>query len=376
MQPLKGVTVIDFSTLLPGPLASLILAEAGAEVIKVERPGEGDAMRGFGTPSGESSIEFMLLNRGKRSIELDLKSPDSRERLKPLIARADVLLEQFRPGVMARLGLGYDELKGSNPRLVYCSLTGYGQSGPKAGTSGHDLNYLAETGLLRIGADAGGNPAIPAALIADIAGGAYPVVINVLLALRQREHSGHGCYLDIAMADHLFPFQYWAQGLMEATGRVPKPGGELLTGGSPRYQVYRTSDGKHLAAAPLEQRFWDNFCNAIDLDAPLRRDRNDPEATKAAVAAIIETRTASDWMGVFSQIDACVCVVADIGEAMRDPQFAGRGLFSHRAGDENTGVTAAAVPLSPQFRPPPGTVPAPALGEANEQYLTASKEGR
>ena len=375
MQPLKGVTVIDFSTLLPGPMASLVLAEAGAEVIKVERPG-GEAMRGFGTTCGETSVEFLLLNRGKRSIELDLKSPRARQQLAPLIARADVLIEQFRPGVMDRLGLGYDALRESNPKLIYCALTGYGQSGPKSNAAGHDLNYLAETGLLRMGADANGDPVIPPALIADIGGGAYPVIINVLLALRQRQLDGRGCFLDIAMTDHLFPFQYWAQGMLEATGRVPQPGAELLTGGSPRYQVYRTSDQRYLAAAPLEQRFWDNFCEAIDLDEALRRDRDDPEATKKAVATIIASRTASEWMQVFANADACVCVVADIGEAIRDPQFVARGLFSHRAGDGNAGLTAAGVPLSPHFRSTPGILSAPALGEANEEYLTPLTEER
>ncbi len=368
MQPLKGVTVIDFSTLLPGPLASLVLAEAGAEVIKVERPG-GEVMRGFGTPFGDTSVEFTLLNRGKRSIELDLKAPGARRRLLPLIARADVLIEQFRPGVMARLGLGYETLKESNPGLIYCALTGYGQSGPKSGDAGHDLNYLAQTGLLRLGADPSGDPVIPPALIADIGGGAFPVVINVLLALRQRETDGQGRYLDIAMSDHLFPFLYWAQGLWESSGRSPRPGAELLTGGSPRYQIYRTRDGRHLAAAPLEQQFWDNFCQAIGLDPVLRRDRDDPPATRAAVAAIIKTRSAAEWMQVFSGIDACVCLVADIGDAMAEPQFAGRGLFSHRAGNENGALTAAAVPLSPHFRAAPGTVPAPVLGEANEEFL-------
>jgi crotonobetainyl-CoA:carnitine CoA-transferase CaiB-like acyl-CoA transferase len=373
MQPLKGLTVIDFSTLLPGPLASLVLAEAGAEVIKVEPPG-GEAMRHFGTPFGQGSVEFMLLNRGKRSIELDLKSPGAWQRLSPLIARADVLIEQFRPGVMDRLGLGYEALKASNPGLIYCALTGYGQSGPRSRAAGHDLNYLAETGLLRLGADARGDPVVPPALIADIGGGAYPVVINVLLALRRRELEGRGCFLDIAMTDHLFSFQYWAQGMLEATGRAPKSGAELLTGGSPRYQLYRTSDRKYLAAAPLEQRFWDNFCEAIGLDAASRRDRDNPEATKAAVAAIIETRTASEWTQVFAGSDACVSVVADIGEAMQDPHFVSRGLFSHRAGDEHESLTAAALPLSPQFRSAPGTLGVPALGEANEEFLTPWQE--
>lgn len=374
MLPLEGVTVVDFSTLLPGPLASLILAEAGAEVIKVERPRTGDPMRSFGTPYGSSSVEFMMLNRGKRSIEVDLKSRCGRERLNPLLGRSDVLIEQFRPGVMDRLGLGYEELSRRHPGLIYCSLTGYGQSGPKSQVAGHDLNYMAETGLLNLGADASGNPVVPPALIADIGGGAYPVVINVLLALMQRGRDGRGCRLDIAMTDHLFPFQYWAQGITEATGRAPVPGGETLTGGSPRYQIYRTKDDKYLAAAPLEQRFWDNFCDAIGLEQRLRRDAGDPAATRAAVAAILETRTAAEWMQVFDRTDACVCVLADVNAALGDPHFQQRGLFSHRAGDDNISLTAAAVPLSPLFRRRPGTAAAPSLGEGNAHFLAAPKE--
>ncbi len=375
MQPLNGVTVIDFSTLLPGPLASLILAEAGAEVVKVERPGAGDAMRDFGTPHGSSSVEFAMLNRGKRSVAIDLKAPGARQQLAPLLRKADVLIEQFRPGVMARLGLGYEELRGVNSRLVYCSLTGYGQSGPKASVAGHDLNYMAESGLLNLGADAAGAPVVPPALIADIGGGAYPLVINVLLALRQREETGEGCHLDISMSDNLFPFAYWALGMLEATERSPRPGGELLTGGSPRYQLYRTADEKYLAAAPLEQRFWENFCDAIGLDTPLRRDDRDPQATLAAVAAIIKTRTASAWTDIFEGIDACVCLVADVAAAMRDPQFAGRGLFAHRVGDEDLSLTAAPVPLAPVFRSTPATRRFPALGEANDTYIEGQGEG-
>ena len=375
MQPLNGVTVIDFSTLLPGPLASLILAEAGAEVVKVERPGTGDTMRDLGTPHGSSSVEFAMLNRGKRSVAIDLKAPDSRQQLAPLFRKADVLIEQFRPGVMDRLGLGYEELHGINSRLVYCSLTGYGQSGPKATVAGHDLNYMAESGLLNLGADGAGAPVVPPALIADIGGGAYPLVINVLLALRRREETGEGCHLDISMSDNLFPFAYWALGMLEATERSPRPGGELLTGGSPRYQLYQTADEKYLAAAPLEQRFWENFCDAIGLDAALRRDDRDPQATLAAVAAIIKTRTASAWTDIFEGIDACVCLVADVAAAMRDPQFAGRGLFEHRVGDEDSSLTAAPVPLAPVFRSTPATRRFPALGEANDAYIEGQGEG-
>jgi alpha-methylacyl-CoA racemase len=184
MQPLAGIKVIDFSTLLPGPLASLILLEAGAEVIRIERPGLSDELRDYEPRFGAASAAFALLNRGKRSIALDLKAKRATERLMPILCAADVLIEQFRPGVMARLGLGYEAIEAINPRLIYCSITGYGQSGPKAQSAGHDLNYMAETGLLHLAAGADGAPVVPPALIADIAGGSYPAALNILLALR------------------------------------------------------------------------------------------------------------------------------------------------------------------------------------------------
>lgn len=376
MQPLTGVNVLDFSTLLPGPLASLILAEAGAEVFKIERPQTGDAHRTLGTPHADTTADFILLNRGKRSIAIDLKSADAVDRLTPLIRKADVLIEQFRPGVMARLGLGYEPVSAMNPRLIYCSLTGYGQTGPKAMIAGHDLNYIADTGLLLLAADENGAPVIPPALIADIAGGAYPLVINVLLALRQRETTGRGCLLDIAMTDNLFPMAIWAHGLTEVAGRAPSPGGELLTGGSPRYQIYRTADGRYLAAAPLEQQFWDNFCDAIGLDAGLRDDARNPQATRDAVASLIATRTASEWVSVFEEIDACVCLATDLKAAKENPHFVERGLFSHRVGDAVSNLPAAAVPVSDQFREPPGVKGFPRLGEGNHDVLDQREEER
>ena len=223
-RPLDGVRVVDFSTLLPGPLATLILAEAGAEVVKIERPGRGDELRDYAPRLGAASVGFALLNRGKRSLALDLKDPAALAQLQPLLAGAQVLVEQFRPGVMDRLGLGYAALRELNPRIVYCSISGYGQSGPKAGVAGHDLNYLADTGLLALGGGPAGPPALPPGLIADIGGGALPAVINILLALRAAAATGQGCHLDVAMTDHLFAWQWWALGLL-ATGRAPRPGG-------------------------------------------------------------------------------------------------------------------------------------------------------
>ncbi|HTS53752.1 MAG TPA: CaiB/BaiF CoA-transferase family protein, partial [Burkholderiales bacterium] len=218
MQPLSGVRVLDFSTLLPGPMATLLLAEAGADVIKIERPDSGEELRGYQPRFADTSVSFAMLNRGKRSIAIDLKAPDALTRLHPLIESADVVVEQFRPGVMERLGLGYEALAAINPRIVYCAITGYGQSGPKALVAAHDLNYQADAGLLSIAAGADASPVIPNALVADIAGGSYPAVINILLGLRRRELTGKGCKLDIAMTDGLLPFLYWGIGIGATTG--------------------------------------------------------------------------------------------------------------------------------------------------------------
>ena len=214
MNPLEGVLVLDFSTLLPGPLATLWMVEAGARVIKIERPPHGDEMRSYTPRFGDTSVNFALLNAGKESIALDLRNEDDRARLMPLVQQADILVEQFRPGVMARLGLDYETLKKVNSRLIYCSITGYGQHGPKAGIAAHDLNYVADAGVLSLV-----KPQLPPVLLADIGGGSYPAMVNVLLALLQRGQTGEGSWLDIAMEDNIFPWLYW--GLGNGFGRGP-----------------------------------------------------------------------------------------------------------------------------------------------------------
>jgi len=342
--PLQGVTVLDFSTLLPGPLATFMLAEAGARVIKVERPG-GEDMRAFPPDVAGTSAPFAALNGGKEGLVLDLKDPAARERLRPLLREADVLVEQFRPGVMERLGLGYEALAAESPRLIYCSITGYGQEGPRAMEAGHDINYQAVTGLLSLA------PAMPAALVADIAGGAMPAVANILLALRQRDLTGQGSRLDIAMADAMFTFAWFALAEAAATGRHPGPYQNMLAGGSPRYGLHPTRDGRFLALGALEQKFWDAFCDAIDLDPSLRDDRPDPEATRAAVAARIAAQDASHWAAILGPRDCCCTVVASLEDAARDPHFAARGLFRARALTP-AGMTlpTAPVPIAPHLR--------------------------
>jgi alpha-methylacyl-CoA racemase len=367
MQPLSDLLVLDFSTLLPGPLATLLLAEAGAEVVKIERPG-GDDIRTYEPRFDGQGAMFALLNRGKKSVVLDLKEPAEQARLQPLLARADILVEQFRPGVMDRLGLGYAAVCALNPRIIYCSITGYGQSGPRAGEAGHDLNYIGNTGLLALQPGPPDRPGVPPALVADIGGGSLPAVINILLALRQRERTGQGCQLDIAMTDAMFMFAAHALATGLAGGVLPPPGGARLTGGSPRYQLYPTADGKLVACGALEQRFWLAFCGAIGLAADFVDDDRDPAATKAAVAAIVASRTADAWRPILEQADCCATIVVSLEDAVRDPHFAARGLFGHQvAGPSGATIPALPVPIAPAFRAASGSVrTAPEVGADSE----------
>jgi crotonobetainyl-CoA:carnitine CoA-transferase CaiB-like acyl-CoA transferase len=361
--PLDGLLVLDFSTLLPGPMATLMLAEAGAEVIKIERPGRGDEMRSYEPRWGTDSVNFALLNRGKTSLALDLKDPTSRIVLDPLIARADVVVEQFRPGVMDRLGLGHAALSSMNPRIITCSITGYGQTGPRRDAAGHDLNYLAEAGMLSLSHGDPQRPVVPPALIADIAGGAYPAVMNILLALIRRGITGNGAHLDISMADNVFPFLYWAMGNGLAAGQWPRNGGDLVTGGTPRYRLYAAADGRTVAAAPLEQKFWESFCAAIGLEAEWQDDGRDPEGTATRVAALIASQPSAHWRAVFGAADCCCCIVATVEEALADPQFRARGLFDRVLRNaDGARLPALPTPIAPGLRADPREATAPRLG--------------
>ena len=371
MRPLEGLFVLDFSTLLPGPLATLLLAEAGAEVVKIEPPGRGEEMRGHAPRWGRDGASFALLNRGKRSVALDLKDAAVRGRLDPLLKRADVIVEQFRPGVMARLGLDYDSVAALNPMVIYCSISGYGQTGRKRDVAAHDLNYIGDAGLLALSMGDLSRPVLPPALIADVAGGAYPAALNILLALEERRRTGRGRHLDVAMADNLFPLMFWAIGQGLAAGTWPENGAGFVTGGSPRYGLYPTKDAKMVSAAPLERKFWETFCDVIGLESEFRNDAKNPAATKARVAAIIASETADVWRSRFAGKDCCCSIVASLAEAFGDPHYAARGVFGHvLTNSEGATMPALPLPLDPAFRASPvAAIASPALGVDNEKYL-------
>jgi crotonobetainyl-CoA:carnitine CoA-transferase CaiB-like acyl-CoA transferase len=323
-------------------MASLMLAEAGAQVTKVERPGQGDAMREYEPRLGSDSAAFAMLNRGKSSVTLDLKDPLDVTKARAMAMESDVIIEQFRPGVMERLGLSYEVLAASNPLLVYCSITGYGQDGPKAQAAGHDLNYAAETGFLSLVTDGDGRPVMPASPIADIGGGAYPAVINILLALAERAQSGRGRHLDISMSENLFPFMYWALASGFASA-WPEPGRHLVSGGTARYRVYRTKDGQNIAAAPIEARFWSAFCEMVGVD-----EAADVPAVQAAIGA----HDVEYWRARFAATDVCCAVVVPLEEAVKDPQVVARGVFEPTVSCAGRAIPALPLPLVRAYRDP------------------------
>ena len=374
MQPLSGVVVLDFSTTLPGPLATLMLAEAGAEVTKIEPPA-GDSMRGYWPQWGADSAIFAMLNRGKKSLALDLKDKDAVARVLEMVAHTDIVVEQFRPGVMARLGLGYETLSAINPKLIYCSITGYGQTGPRAQDAGHDLNYVGDTGFLALSMGEVADAVLPAAPIGDIGGGTYPAVVNILLALEERRRTGRGRHIDIAMSENVLTFAYWALAAGFGGGTWPKEGDHMVTGNSPRYRVYATRDGKGLVVAALEEKFWATFCDTIGLDKALRDDANSPSATAQTIAGIIASADAAEWSYRLAGKDCCVTLLTDLETAVRDPHFAARGVFDARVANEAGGeMPALPIPIAREFRVSPhGVLSSPALGVANGQATEAAE---
>ena len=349
-KPLDGTLVADFTTLLPGPLATLMLAEAGADVVKIERPG-GEDVRRFPPIKNGHSAPFAILNRGKRSLVADLKNEKDKAEVWALVERADVLVEQFRPGVMERLGFGYDAVRARNPKVVYCSISGYGQQGPRRTEAGHDINYIGATGLLSLAPGPADRPVVPPALIADIGGGTFPAVTNILLALLARAKTGEGTYLDVAMTDAMFTFAWYALATYHTSGRNPGPGELRHNGGSARYRLYPTADRKIVACGALEQHFWLAFTKAIGLPETLVDDERDPKATAEAARTIIAAKPAAQWRPVFAAADCCVTIVATLEEALADPHFIERGLFDHevRSPDGST-MPALPLPIAPQFR--------------------------
>lgn len=329
--PLTGLRVLDLTRLLPGPFAGQMLTELGAETLKIEEPGLGDGSRAMPPFVNGVGVGFLALNRGKRSVALNLKHPDGREALLRLAERADILLEGFRPGGMARLGLAYETLLARNPRLVICAITGYGQSGPYSQRAGHDLNYLGYAGVLGHLARPGAPPPLPGAQFADVAGGSLMAVIGALAALVARSVTGRGQVVDVAMLDGSLALAPLLVGAALATGAEPLPGAGLLTGALPGYNIYETADGRYVTLGALEPKFWAEFCKRVDrpdlIPRQYPRDAAERDATVAEVAAIFRSRPRDEWLALLADADTCIGPVNTFAEAFADPQVVARGVI-------------------------------------------------
>ena len=335
--PLQGIRVLDLTRLLPGPMCTLYLADLGADVIKIEDIAAGDYARGLATSPGGApprmSAWYRAINRNKRSLAVDLKRADGHAAFIALARDADVIVEGFRPGVVHALRVDYEQIRAINPRVVYCSLSGYGQTGPRALEAGHDVNYLGYAGVLEHTGARGGPPALANLQIADLLGGAASAAIGILGALLGAQRHGDGRYIDVAMADAVLAHQIFSLGSLDDAGRVAPRGDDLLTGGVPCYGVYETRDRRWLAVGALEAKFWRSLCDALarpDL-VPLQFATGDEaERARNALAAIFRAQTRDAWCERLAGVDCCVTPVLAFDEALADPQFAARGVVQRR----------------------------------------------
>ncbi len=355
---LTGIRVLDLSRLLPGPFLTMILADLGADVVKIEDPKLGDYMRAFPPAKGGVAGRYLAVNRGKRSITIDLKPPAGRDALLKMAAQADVVVESFRPGVMDKLGVGYPQLAQANPKIVVCSISGFGQTGPYVDRAGHDLGYIAVAGVLAMGGAAGGAPMMPGVQIADLAGGSLWGATAILAALVGRQRTGKGAHLDISMTEGALALLSAELGNLDC-GAHPTRGVETLNGGLACYGIYRTKDDRFLAVGALEPKFW------IALNQALGRTPNvaelvgkpaEQQKVRDELQAIFSTKTAAEWNAHLAQHDCCVEVVTEPDELPDHPLHRAREVFFTIDGGAGVGPvrqvrTPLGTPKSP--RPPP-----------------------
>lgn len=376
--PLRGLRILDLTRLLPGPVATMHLADLGAEVIKIEDTGAGDYARTMGPGAdpvaGVDSLYFRMVNRNKKGLRLDLKQAAGVDVFRRLAKHADVIVESFRPGVVDKLGIGYEAVRQINPRIVYCSISGYGQTGPWAELAGHDINFLATAGLLdQIGTHDGkssGAPAIPNLQVGDLLGGALTPLVGLLAAVIGARATGQGSHVDVAMSDAVLAHTIFPLVATLLQGRPAPRGADLLTGGVPCYAVYRTADERYLAVGALEPKFWQAMCAAIERPdlVPFGLATGDEGLrVKAELAALIASRPLAHWQSIFAVADCCVTPILRLDEAIEHPQFVARGMVV-----EVGGTKQYAPPFKLSAWPWANARPAPAAGADSEAVLAAA----
>ena len=369
---LRDLKILDFSTLLPGPIGTMILADLGADVLKVEAPYRLDLIR-YNPPfdEGESTL-YHALNRSKRSIAIDLKQPEGIEIVKKLIGEYDILLEQFRPGVMDRFGLGYQDLKQVNPRLIYCSLSGFGQTGPYRERAGHDITYLSLSGLMSISHRRGQRPMPHAVQIADILAGSYNSVVAILAAVIHRGSTGEGQHLDISMTDGAIALTTHYAPFYLCDGKDLEPEEPYLVGGVHFYDFYETKDGRYLAVGPVERPFYMQLCQAIGREELMNEydfDHPEMDRLKAEMKKIIAGKTRDEWAEIFSRFDACTEPVLTIGEMCEHPLTQARGMIVEVPKPDGSVQRQVGSPFKLSATPPEYRSVGPKLGEHTDEVL-------
>ena len=374
--PLSGIRVLDLSRLLPGGFCSLLLADFGADVLKVEDTGMGDYVRWAppyyeGAEDSAKSALYLALNRGKRSIRVNLKEERGREVLLRLARDHDVLLESFRPGVLDRLGVGYERLREENPRLVYCAITGYGQDGPYRDRSGHDMNYLGLMGMLGLTGEREGQPVQSAGQIADLGGGALMGAFGILAALRERERSGEGQLVDVSMADGALSWLALVAGRYLCDGEVPRRGALELAGGIVCYRPYACKDG-YVTLGALEPKFWTAWCRGAGREDLIEKQFEPPGSdTHAEVERVFLERTRDEWQAFASEHDCCLEPVLDLDEALGSELVRAREMVVELEQPGAGTVRQLGVPVKLGRTPGRVDAPGPALGEHTDDVLAA-----
>jgi len=372
MGLLKGLKMLDLSRLLPGPYCSLLLADLGVEVLKIEDSEQGDYMRRMGPSLKKDSAYFLALNRNKKSMILNLKTKEGKEIFYKLIDTYDILLEGFRPGVMDRLGIGYQELKSKNPRVIFCSLSGYGQNGPYKERSGHDINYIGLGGILELTGPKDGDPTIPGTQIADIGGGGMMAAIAILAAIVHREKTGEGQYLDVAMHDGVISWLSIHAGRYFMDNELPKRGEMHLSGRFACYQVYPTKDGRHISLGALEPKFWKNFCQAIGREDLVLKQFIEGEERVQIIKEIRElfkTKTQKEWVEFFKNVDACLEPILSLGEVFQHPHVLHRKMVIEYEHPVEGKIRQVGNPIKSSQFPFEIRTPSPAWGEHTMEVL-------
>jgi alpha-methylacyl-CoA racemase len=376
VNALEGIRVLDLSRLLPGGFCSLLLADFGAEVLKVEDTGMGDYVRWSppyieGAEDSAKSAYYLALNRGKRSIRLNLKEERGREVLLKLVREYDVLLESFRPGVLDRLGVGYERLRQENPGLVYCAISGYGQDGPYRDRSGHDMNYLGLIGLLGLTGERDGPPVQAAGQIADIGGGALMGAFGILAALHERQRSGEGQFVDVSMADGALSWLAMVAARYFAEQRVPQRGELELAGSLICYRPYACKDG-WVTLGALEPKFWQAWCRGVGREDLIEKQFSPPGTdAHAEVERIFLERTRDEWQEFATHNDCCLEPVLDLGEALDSELVRAREMVVELDQPGTDGVKQLGVPVKLSRTPGAPQGPGPSLGEQTDEVLAA-----